>query len=209
VVPRETPNPPTSREASAAPPTPGPEGSVGPTFRSGGPQAPPQSRPRETPDLKVGPTGPPDLKVGTGAVAPAELKEAFLGEIRKAKKFVYGTVVAQAQRIDVEGDKVVFVFGPQHRALRVQLEQHRSWLEAAASQLAGRRMTVAVAEGTAVAPDQRASGQATSSADGPSASEAAPGPDRQQALKERALSDTGVQTMLDVFAAEIKDVEEM
>ena len=34
-------------------------------------------------------------------------------------------------------------------------------------------------------------------------------PDRQQTLKERALSDTGVQTMLDVFAAEIKDVEEM
>jgi hypothetical protein len=27
-------------------------------------------------------------------------------------------------------------------------------------------------------------------------------------LKERALSDPGVQTMLDVFAAEIKDVEE-
>ena len=35
-------------------------------------------------------------------------------------------------------------------------------------------------------------------------------PDREaKTLKERALSDTGVQTMLDVFAAEIKDVEEM
>jgi len=35
------------------------------------------------------------------------------------------------------------------------------------------------------------------------------GGDPKQALKERALSDAGVQTMLDVFAAEIKDVEEM
>jgi len=35
------------------------------------------------------------------------------------------------------------------------------------------------------------------------------GGDRAQSLKDRALSDTGVQTMLDVFAAEIKDVEEM
>jgi hypothetical protein len=35
------------------------------------------------------------------------------------------------------------------------------------------------------------------------------GGDQKQSLKERALSDTGVQTMLDVFAAEIKDVEEM
>ena len=35
------------------------------------------------------------------AVVP-QLKDAFLGEIQKAKKFFYGTVVAQAQRIEVE-----------------------------------------------------------------------------------------------------------
>jgi hypothetical protein len=34
-------------------------------------------------------------------------------------------------------------------------------------------------------------------------------PDRQQSLKEQALADSGVQALLDVFAAEIKDVEEM
>ena len=43
----------------------------------------------------------------------------------------------------------------------------------------------------------------------PVAAGAGPDPDQKQSLKERALSDTGVQTMLDVFAAEIKDVEEM
>ena len=57
------------------------------------------------------------------SIAVRRLKEAFLAEIRKAKKFFYGTVVAQAQRIDFEPDRVVFVFGPQHRALRAQLEQ--------------------------------------------------------------------------------------
>jgi hypothetical protein len=143
--------------------------------------------------------GGPELE----AVASAEVKDAFLREIQKAKKFFYGTVVAQAQRIDVEADKVVFVFGPQHRALRVQLEQNRPWLEAAASQLAGRRLTVTAAEGTGAPAVPPKPGIAKS---GPAA---APAPDRQQALKERALSDAGVQTMLDVFAAEIKDVEEM
>jgi hypothetical protein len=34
-------------------------------------------------------------------------------------------------------------------------------------------------------------------------------PDKRAALREQALADSGVQAMLDVFAAEIKDVEEM
>ena len=137
------------------------------------------------------------------AVDPASVKEAFLAEIRKAKKFFHGTVVAQAQKIEFEGDKVVFTFGPQHRALRVQLEQNRPWLESAASQLAGRKVVVVAAEGPATASSAAAAASAAI------ASDAAPEPDRQQALRERALSDTGVQTMLDVFAAEIKDIEEM
>jgi DNA polymerase-3 subunit gamma/tau len=131
-------------------------------------------------------------------VAPELLKDAFLSEVRKSKKFFYGTVVAQAQRIDVDGDRVVFTFASQHRALRVQLDQSRVWLDALASQLSGRKMTVVSAEGGA-APG------ATKNA------EAAPAParDRQSELRQQALADSGVQAMLDVFAAEIKDVEEM
>jgi len=160
--------------------------------------------------------GGPDLK----PVDPAILKDSFLSEVRKAKKFFYGTVVAQAQRIEFEGDKVVFTFGPQHRALRTQLDQNRPWLEAAATQLAGRRIAVAAAEGSAetsgppspagAAPAARPAGfgetpPAGTKANAGGGSEG----DRAKTLKERALSDTGVQTMLDVFAAEIKDVEEM
>ena len=137
------------------------------------------------------------------AVDPSSLKESFLGEIRKSKKFFYGTVVAQAQKIEFEGDRAVFTFAPQHRTLRAQLEQNRAWLEAAASQLSGRKITIAAAEGPA------APGPTAAAASPESPVQASTAVDRQQALKERALSDTGVQTMLDVFAAEIKDIEEM
>jgi DNA polymerase-3 subunit gamma/tau len=143
-----------------------------------------------------------DSPAPLGPVDPAELKNGFLEEIRKSKRFFYGTVVAQAQRIEFEGDKVVFMFGPQHRALKLQLEQSRAWLESTASQLAGRRVTLVSAEGTApaAAPSRDSGGESVSAADVP---------DRQQALKQQAMADSGVQTLLDVFAAEIKDVEKM
>jgi DNA polymerase III subunit gamma/tau len=132
---------------------------------------------------------------------PAErLKEAFLEEVRKAKKFFYGTVIAQAQRIEIDGNRVVVTFSPQHRALKAQLEQTRPLLETIATQLAGRRMSVATEEGTGAAAE-RPGGQAEDGA-GPDAG-------RQAALREQAMADAGVQAMLDVFAAEIRDVEEM
>jgi DNA polymerase-3 subunit gamma/tau len=129
-------------------------------------------------------------------VSTTEFKDAFLAEVRRQKKFFYGTVIAQAQRIDVEGDRVNVVFSPQHRALRSTLEQTRPLLETIATQLAGRRMTVAAAEGSgAAAPAGK-----TPPAEGES--------DRKAALREQALADSGVQAMLDVFGAEIKEVEE-
>ena len=134
------------------------------------------------------------------AVDPAGLKTALLDEIRKSKRFFYGTVVAQAQRIDVEPDRVLFVFTPQHRALRSQFEQCRPWLETTASQLAGRRMTVTATE---IAPPAAESARDTD------AGIAAPPSDRQQELKQQAMADSGVRALLDVFAAEIKDVEKM
>jgi DNA polymerase III subunit gamma/tau len=165
------------------------------------------------PDRRAIPSGPPSgatraavvkavearrsAPVELKAAAPADVKEAFLAEIRRSKKFFHGTVVAQAQRIDLEPDRIVFVFAPQHRALRSQLDGTREWLEQTASQLAGKRMTVVSVEGSAPAAVSAAAG------------EMPPAGDRQQALKEQALADSGVQALLDVFAAEIKDVEEM
>jgi DNA polymerase-3 subunit gamma/tau len=131
-------------------------------------------------------------------VASAEFKDAFLEEVRRQKKFFHGTVIAQAQRIDVEGDRVTFVFAPQHRALRATLEQMRPLLETIAAQLAGRRMTVAAVEGHSLAPSKAEPGGAAATGQ----------PDHKAALREQALADSGVQAMLDVFATEIKEVEE-
>jgi hypothetical protein len=126
------------------------------------------------------------------------LKDALLAQIRTEKKFFYGTVVAQAHRIDVRGDEVVFTFTPTHRALRAQLEQNRPWLEGIAENVAGRRITVATAE-AAGGPDRAASGAAAS----------APAPGTSDELRAKALENDGVQALLDVFGAEIKEIEEI
>jgi DNA polymerase III subunit gamma/tau len=128
------------------------------------------------------------------AVAGGGLKDAFLDELRKSKKPFYGTVVAQAQRIDVDGERIVFTFAPHQAAMRELFDQARTWLEPLASQVAGRRITVVSAEGAAAKKPAVAG---------------APEKDRQTELRQQALADPSVQTMLDVFAAEIKDVEEM
>ena len=149
-------------------------------------------------------------------VAAGEIKNAFLEEIRKAKKFFYGTVVAQAQRIDVEAHRIVFVFAPQHRALRGQLDQTRAYLEELATRLSGRRMAVASDEGTPGTPSKPAAGALPSALAGGAPSTANDNPPalagseegRRADLKQQALADSGVQAMLDVFAAEIKDVKE-
>ena len=49
-------------------------------------------------------------------------------------------MVAQAQSIEVSGDRVVFTFLPTHRTLREQFEQTRPWIEAAAERMAGRKV---------------------------------------------------------------------
>jgi ribosomal protein L12E/L44/L45/RPP1/RPP2 len=98
---------------------------------------------------------------------------------------------------------VTFTFSPSQRALRDKLEQDRAWLEALAQQIAGRRIAVAAVQtvaGDAAAPPA-AAGQP------PGADKQAA--DRKSALREQALADAGVQAMLDVFPAEIRDVEEM
>ena len=123
----------------------------------------------------------------------------FSARFAPAKTFFYNTVVAQAQRIDVAEDTITFSFLPHHRALREQFDQARAWLESAAQRLAGRRITV-----TAV--------QAPASQDPPSPSTQqsdTPPPAAKRDLKAEAMSSSAVQAMLDVFPAEIRDVEEM
>src|SRR6185295_2534049 len=79
----------------------------------------------------------PIAPAAKGALAP-NLKDTLLGEIRAGTPFFYNTVIAQAQKIEVAGDRVTFTFSPTHRALREQFEQSRGWVETTAERVAGR-----------------------------------------------------------------------
>jgi DNA polymerase III gamma/tau subunit len=122
-------------------------------------------------------------------------RDAFLLEIRKTKVAFYNTVVAQAQKIEFGADRVTFSFLPAHRMLREQLEQNRPWLEQIASAVAGKKMPVGAAQ------VEVASGGAAASA--PAA------PTRPADLKSAVMADSAVQAMLDVFPAEIENIEEI
>ena len=119
--------------------------------------------------------------------------------MRAGKQFFYNTVVAQAQRIDVTSDRVTFSFLPTHRALREQFDQTRAWLEAAAERLAGRKVAVVAVQSDAPP------GQAPAAAAAPPPAD----PAAKRDLRAEAMTSSAVQAMLDVFPAEIRDVEEM
>jgi len=165
------------------------------------PPAPSQDRPSR-PAAAVAPdraAAAPDR----GPAAPSSLKDALLAEIRKSKAVFYNTVVAQAQRIEAEGDRVTFTFSPAQRALKDQFEQNRVWLESIAQQAAGRKIVVSSAQTEAEAASAPAAKEAAAAGSGDAAAS------RKSALREKALADAGVQALLEVFPAEIRDVEEM
>jgi hypothetical protein len=79
---------------------------------------------------------------------------------------------------------------------RGQLDQNREWLESVAHRLGGRRIQV-----TSAQLQSEAASPATAKAESSGAA--------KRDLKAEALSSSGVQAMLDVFPAEIRDVEEI
>jgi len=178
------------------------------------PAAPPQAAPRMS-------APPPPARIGTlpssspvpsrpeapkaAAPAPAEspivagkdgLKDAWLAEIRKSKPVMYNSLVVQAQRLDVAADRITLTFAASQK-IAPTFDKYRPELEAIATRLAGRKITV-VSDMSGKEPDA-ANGTGAKPVDA----------DRKTALKEQALADAGVQAMLEVFPAEIRDVEEM
>ena len=174
--------------------------------RSAPAPAPPPARPPAP--ITPAPAKPAARPAGSGpnnspgtAAGPAGdgLKDAFLAAIEKRRPMVYSTMVAQAQRIDVEGDRIIFRFGPIQTMLGDQVAQQKTWLEELAAELAGRRITVVadVAKGEpGAAPGRGAMGTA-----GP----AEPARD----LRAEAMKDPVLQSLLDVIPAEVKDVTEL
>jgi DNA polymerase III gamma/tau subunit len=196
--------------AAAPPPRPQPQStSLGarPPFQSRPAPAPaprpavparpaPQAAPRPT-------TGPVPAAAPAGdAPLPSDFKERVLGEISRQNKTFFNLHVATAQKIEIEGGRLVFTFGPVHETMRQQVEARRGWLESIAESVAGRKVAVTTAKGAASdAPSPRPAASVAP----PSPSPAPPDAD----LKAQALADGGVQAMLDVFPAEIREVEEL
>jgi DNA polymerase-3 subunit gamma/tau len=145
---------------------------------------------------------PPREPAGRSAPAPsgpapaANLKDALLSEIRSSNAMMYNALVAQAQRMQIDGDRIVLAFTAAQK-IGPTFDKYRPALEAIATRLAGRRITVAAEIG-----------EAASSAGEPAAA-AADSDRKKSALREQALGDPGVQALLEVFPAEIRDVEEM
>jgi hypothetical protein len=110
-------------------------------------------------------------------------------------------VVAQAQKIEFIDDSITFSFSAPQRFLHEQVVQGKSWLESLAQQATGRRFAVASVH------LQGSSPASASAADAAPPANAAP--DKKSALREQALADSGIQAMLEVFPADIRDVEEM
>ena len=132
-----------------------------------------------------------------GGLGGSALKDAVLAEARASQKMLYNTLLVQAQKLEVLGDKLVLTFAASFK-YGVPFERYKSTIASMASKLAGRNITVVVdASGADPVPE-----------DGPAPRPAA---DLQKAaaLKEQALADTSVQALLEVFPAEIRDVEEM
>jgi DNA polymerase-3 subunit gamma/tau len=155
--------------------------------------------------VEAGPSGPPKPVEQT----PSPSKDAFLARIRETKKVFYNMVVAQAQKIEATVDRVTFTFSPNQRALRDQFEQQRSWLDSAAREVFGRPVAVTAVLSESAAPPAAPSDRRPSPASPATAPAAQKPTDRKSELREKALADTAVQTMLEVFPAEIRDVEEM
>ena len=114
----------------------------------------------------------------------------ILVELKRAKKFFYGTVVAQAQRVDLEGDKLIFGFTSGQQTLASQVKQNRAWLEQIASTVIGRKIMVSTEQGESKVDAEFAE---VASDD----------------LRQQAMNDPLVQSVLEVFPAEIADVEKL
>ena len=129
-------------------------------------------------------------------------KDALLAEIRKQKLVFYNTVVAQAQKIEVDGDRdrlhlrAVSTHTPRRcsnrigRGSRSIAQQARGAADHRWCRCRPKRAAPVVGRCRRWTRVRRPS-------------------TAKPALREQALADAGVQALLEVFPAEIRDVEEM
>jgi DNA polymerase-3 subunit gamma/tau len=130
---------------------------------------------------------PPDPDATTAAHGGSV--EQLVEALRKSNRTFFGTALARATFV-VDGPKLVLTVGGNFEQARC--EGRRSWIEDTAQQVFGRRLSLevrVVLQAAEVTPDQAEVEKAR--------------------LKEQALKSEAVQAMLDVFAADIRDAEEI
>jgi DNA polymerase-3 subunit gamma/tau len=157
----------------------------------------------------LAPSAPSAPGASASGPLPSDFKERFLAEIQRTNRTFFSLHVAQAQRIDVEARRVTFTFGPVHETMRQQVDQRKQWLEQLAESVGGGKVSVTTAKGTTDTAPERPTTSATPKAPGAPAAPVAPDAPDAPDLKARALADGGVQAMLEVFPAEIREVEEI
>ena len=143
----------------------------------------------------------------------ASQKAALMTEVKRLKKFFYGTVVAQAQRIELRGEQLVFTFTAGQRTLARQLVQNKEWLEDTSEQVLGRRLLVTSEQGEADSGGQDAitvaDGQGSSPVNAADVGKPKKSNGSSDGLRERAMADAVVKTVVDMFSAEINDVQKL
>jgi DNA polymerase III subunit gamma/tau len=165
------------------------------------------SEPRQPVPSRSAPAAPEPTPAGNSDSTARRFKDAFLAEIKSSKPVFYNMIVAQARRIDVSGENVTFTFSPAQRTLLNTFEQTRPWLEELAQRIGGSAVRPTV---TGVQEELAAASRPAAAADSAGGNGAARGAGVPKAsLREQAMADAGVKALLEVFPAEIRDVEEM
>ena len=131
-----------------------------------------------------------------------------MAAIKQEKKFFYGTVVAQAQRIELEPEVVTFTFTPGQKTLATQLAQNTPWLEEIAETVLGRKLAVRSAQGM-VSPSESLSGTSSNPPVETVSPETKTDKPEGETLRPQVMDDTFVKAMVDVLSAEIDDVQKL
>jgi DNA polymerase-3 subunit gamma/tau len=178
-----------SRPPVAARPTVASSSKPGPA--GAGPAAPPAAPAAS----EASPSGPRNLLVDdVSEPALARFREAFLAEVKRSRSQAdWGMVLMPARRIEVAVGTVTFVYESQPKIIAGQFEKMRPGLSELATTLAGRPMAVScrIEAGPPVAaPTAAQQGE-------------------KDRLKAAVMAEPAVQALLDVFPADIRDVEEV
>ena len=152
---------------------------------------------QQVPSPRQASVEPPTQIPAPGGLGGSALKDAVLNDARTSSRMMYNTLLVQAQKLEVLGDRLILTFAASFK-YGPTFDKYRSALEGIASKRAGRKITVA-ADGSGAEPAVEDGSTAKPAVD----------TEKQAALKEQALADAGVQALLEVFPAEIRDVEEM